>query len=224
MPKAVDELQALLKAKGFFNAMISPRVIMDKKRSGCVIRFDVAWGRIARIRHLQVQVNDEQLSRIIPGYFANSGFYIPGEFTKKIEKTRKLLKTNLYYFPEIKVQENFLDKERSLLDITVGINCGYKYNFIFQGMAARMPLIANIWERQVFEKWAEEESRARLLNSLKNEGYMDARITSAITTDGVNKTIVFTVQKNRRYRLGKITLHGNESVSEKKDQGYHQDR
>ena len=216
LAKAVDELQALLKTKGYFNARISTRVLMDRNRSGCIIHFDIAWGRIARIRQLLVQVNDDQLSRIIPGYFANSGFYVPGEFAKQIEKTRKLLKKNLYYFPEIKVQENFLNSERSLLDIVIDIGCGYKYNFIFQGMAARMPLITNIWERQVFEKWAEEESRARLLNSLKNEGYMDARIDSAISTDGVNKTIVFTVQKNRRYRLGKITLQGNESVSDEK--------
>ncbi|MCU0237158.1 MAG: hypothetical protein MUC72_08765, partial [Acidobacteria bacterium] len=49
----------------------------------------------------------------------------------------------------------------------------------------------DVWERQVFEKWAEEESRARLLNDLKNEGYLDARITSAVTTRGADKTIVF---------------------------------
>ena len=40
-----------------------------------------------------------------------------------------------------------------------------------------------------------EESRARLLNYLKNDGYIDARITSAITTLGVEKTIVYTVKK-----------------------------
>ena len=50
---------------------------------------------------------------------------------------------------------------------------------------------------QVFEKWAEDESRARLLNYLKNDGFIDARVTSEITTAGVNKNIVFTAQKNR---------------------------
>ena len=216
LAKAVDELQTLLKSKGYFNAQISPRVSLDKNRSGCDIQFVIAYGKIARIRQLLVSVNDDELARIIPGYFKNSGFYIQSAFARKIEKTRKLLKKHLYHFPEIKVQENFLNPERSALDITVAIACGYKYNFIFQGMAARMPLIADVWEHQVFEKWAEEESRARLLNYLKNEGYLDARITSAITTLGVNKTIVFTVQKNRRYRLGKITVHGNQAVTVEK--------
>jgi outer membrane protein insertion porin family len=216
LAKAVVELQTLLKAKGYFNALISPRVSLDKNHSGCTIQFVIAYGKIARIRQLLVRVNDDELARIIPGYFKNSGFYIQSEFAGKIEKTRKLLKKHRYYFPDIKVQEDFLDLERSALDITVAITCGYKYNFIFQGMAASMPLIADVWERQVFEKWAEEESRARLLNYLKNKGYIDARITSAITTLKVNKTIVFTVQKNRRYRLGKITVHGNQTVTAEK--------
>jgi len=212
LTKAVDEMQTLLTAKGYFNAQISPRVSLDKSRSGCDIHFVIAYGKIARIRQLQVNVNDDGLAEIIANDFKNSGFYIQSEFSRKIEKTRKLLKKHLYYFPEIKVQEDFLNPERTALDITVTIVCGYKYNFVFQGMAARMALIADVWERQVFEKWAEEESLARLLNYLKNKGYTDARITSAITTQGVNKTIVFTVQKNRRYRLGKITVHGNQTV------------
>jgi outer membrane protein insertion porin family len=216
MAKAVNELQTLFKAKGYFNAQISPRVSLDKNRSGCTIQFVIAYGKIARIRQLLVSVNDDELARIIPGYFKNPGFYIQSEFARKIEKTRKLLKKHRYYFPEIKVQEDFIDPERSTLNITVAIACGYKYNFVFQGMAARMPLIADVWERQVFEKWAEEESRARLLNYLKNEGYIDARIASAITTLGVNKTIIFTVQKNRRYRLGEITVHGNRAVTVEK--------
>ncbi len=135
LAKAVEELQTLLKAKGYFNARISPRVDLDKNRSGCTIFFVITYGKIARIRQLLVQVNDDELARIITGYFANSVFYIQNEFAKKVEKTRKLLKKNLYYFPDIKVQEDFLDPERSVLNITIDIACGYKYNFVFQGMA-----------------------------------------------------------------------------------------
>jgi outer membrane protein insertion porin family len=216
LPKALDELQAFLKAKGYFNAEISPRVSLNRDRSGCTIQFIIATGRIARIRKLRVEINDDQLARITTGNFKSAGAYVPGEFAKGIDKTKKLLKKNLYYFPEIKVQENFLDPERTTVDITVAIACGYKYHFVFQGMKAKMLLIAEVWERRVNEKWAEEESRVRLLNYLKNEGYHDARVTSAITTSGVDKTIVFTVEKNRRYRLGKVTIHGNQAITAEK--------
>ena len=79
-----------------------------------------------------------------------------------------------------------------------------------------MSLIANIWEQEVFEKWAEAESRSRLLNYLKNKGFLNAEITSSITTQGEIKTIVFTASKNRRYKLGKIAFHGNQALSNEK--------
>ena len=147
LAKAVDELKTLLKGKGYFNAQVAAQVDLDANRSGCVVRFAIDYGKIAGIRRIQVDVNDDELKRIIPGYFKNPGSYIQAEFTKKIDKTRKLLKRHRYYFPEINVQEDFLDPQRSQLDITIAIACGYKYNFVFQGMAARMPLIADVWER-----------------------------------------------------------------------------
>ena len=216
LAKALEEMKSLLKSRGYFNAQVSPLVSLSNDRSGCTVQFIIAPGRIARIRQLRVEVDDEPLAKIIRGYFRADVYYIPGEFAKRIDKAKKLLKSRLYYFPEIKVQEDFLSPERSTLDVTVAIACGYKYQFVFQGMKARMSLIADVWERQVFEKWAEEESRARLLNYLKNDGYIDARVTSAITTSGVDKTILFTVQKNSRYRLGEITVHGNRTVGSEK--------
>ena len=216
LSKALEELQALFRSRGYFNAQISPRVSLEGDRSGCVVQFVIAAGRVALIRRLQVTVDDPLLARIVPDYFPNNGPYIPGEFAKRIEKTRGLLKKNAYQFPQINVKEDFLDPERSSLDVTVAIACGFKYHYTFQGMAAKWPLIADVWERQVSEKWAEEESRARLLNYLKNEGYLDARITSAITTRGINKHVVFTAVKNQRYRLGKISVRGNQSVSSEK--------
>jgi outer membrane protein insertion porin family len=213
LPKALEELQSLFKSRGYFNAQASPRVLLDPKRSACTIQIVIVPGKIARIRRLQVDVDDPRLAGIIRGYFHGSGAYIPFEFAAGSEKARKLLKKHLYHFPEIKVQEDFLDAGRTALDLTVTVACGFRYHFAFLGMAARMPLIADVWERQVFEKWAEEESRARLLNDLKNEGYLDARITSTITNSGADKTILFTAEKNSRYRLGEISIRGNQALS-----------
>ena len=216
LPKALAELQTLFRSRGYFNAQASPRLSLNRDRSACVIQFVIDPGRIARIARLQVDVDDPQLAGSIRGIYSGAGAYVPDEFAKRTDKARKLLKKNLYYFPEIKVQEEFQDAGRAKLNVTVTIACGFKYHFVFQGMAPRMALIAEVWERRVFEKWAEEESRARLLNDMKNEGYLDARITSTITTRGSDKTIVFSAEKNRRYRLGKITVSGNKTLSDEK--------
>ena len=217
MPKAINELQALFRAKGYFNAEISTQVSRNEKQDSCNVKFIIAYGQIARIRNLTIDVNDESLAKTINAYFKNSILYTAAEFNRKIDKTKKLLKQRLYYFPEIKIQEDFLNPQHSLVDIKITIACGYKYFFVFRGMAPRMPLIASIWEQEVFEKWAEAESRSRLLNHLKNKGFLNAEVESAISTQGTSKTIVFTASKNRRYKLGKIRkIHGNRAVRSEK--------
>jgi outer membrane protein assembly factor BamA len=216
MAKAINELQALCRAKGYFNAQISPQVILNERQDSCDINFIIAYGQIARIRKLTIDVNDSLLAKIITTYFKNSVFYTAAEFARKIEKTKKLLRRQRYYFPEIKIKEEFLNPRNSLLDITVSIACGYKYIFVFRGISAKMSLIASIWEKEVFEKWAEAESRSRLLNYLKNEGFLNAEITSTITTQGINKIIAFSVNKNKRFKLGKIAIHGNQAVDSAK--------
>jgi outer membrane protein insertion porin family len=216
LPKALAELQTLFRSRGYFNAQISPRVSLEGDRSHCVVQFVVAAGRVARIRRLSVVMDDPLLAGVVRGYFRDRVLYVPGEFAKLVEKARGLLRKNAYQFPQISVKEDFLDAERSAVDVTVNVACGFTYHYVFRGMAAKWPLIADVWERQVSEKWAEEESRARILNYLKNEGYLDARVDSAVSTRGRDKEIVFTVEKNRRYRLGTIRVKGNQAVSSEK--------
>jgi outer membrane protein insertion porin family len=214
MAKAMNELQALFKAKGYFSAQVSPQVNLNERQDSCSIHFIIAYGPIARIRKLTINIDDGQLAKTIVSYFNKNVFYTAAEFAQGIDRTKKLLKQQLYYHPEIKIQEEFLNPKRSQLDITIHIACGYKYMFEFRGMAARMSLIASVWEQEVFEKWAEAESRSRLLNYLKNKGFLNAEITSAITTQGNKKTIVFTASKNRRFKLGKIDFQGNRALSD----------
>lgn len=216
LPKALAELLALLRSRGFFNAQASPRVTRSRDGASCTIQFVIAPGRIARVARLAVNVDEPELAGPIRACFARHAHYIPEEFARETEKAKRLLKKRLYYFPEIKMQEEFPDPGRPAVHLTVNVTCGFRYRFVFRGMAKRMPLIAEVWERQVFEKWAEEESRARLLNHLKNNGYLDARVDSSVTTEGKDKTIVYTAEKNRRYRLGNVSVRGNQAVSDAK--------
>ena len=214
LPKARAELLALLRARGFFNAQASPRVTLSHDGASCAVQFVVAPGSIARVAQLTVDVDDAELAGPIRRLFARHSHYVPDVFARETESARQLLKKRLYYFPEIQVREEFPDPGRPAVKVTVTVSCGFRYHFFFQGMSRRMPLIADVWERHVFEKWAEEESRARLLNYLKNKGYLDARVESSLSTAGRDKTITFTARRNRRYRLGQVTVRGNQAVSD----------
>lgn len=148
-------------------------------------------------------------------YF-NKQNYIPSEYQKGLEKIRKILKKQNYFFPEINLKDQHVNGESSLVDIEINIDPGYKYIFVFKGINAKENLISPVWQKRVFEKWAENESKARILDFLRNKGYLNAKVESSVRFKNATKFITFTIEKNEKYTLGKINFTGNKTVSKEK--------
>jgi len=212
LEKASEELQNYLKSRGYFNAQIKPRVIHERGPE-MDVAFLIALGKPAVIRSLAIEIDDPQMKGIVTSHLRGESIFVPARFEKKKEAITAELKRYRYYFPEIKTEENFLATDSSLLDMKVIVSCGFKYYFRFMGLPNKMSLIRSTWEKKIFEKYAEEESRARLLNFLKNDGYLDAEIKTNILVRNRNKYVIFSALKSRRYSLGHIYFQGNQSLS-----------
>ena len=213
LQNAIQEIAAILKSFGRFNPGISYRVQRDLPNAEATVIFSIKAGPLPRIDDLQLVLDQPSLKKQFTALL-QSRRYIPRVFQKKIAKIRDLLKKHRHYFPTIEIQENFTTEDKSRIRLTVSIDAGYRYDFRFSGMRPKMGLIASIWENKVFEKWAETESRARILRFLNNKGYLNAEVTSAVQTIGKVKTITFSVLKKQRYALGKVAIEGNQLVRE----------
>ena len=84
-------------------------------------------------------------------------------------------------------------------------------------MKKNMSIISVAWKKKVFEKWAEKESVTRLLNYLYTKGYLKATIRSEILEFKTKiKTIVFYVNKGKKYHLNNVRFSGNSVFSDKR--------
>ncbi len=211
LEKAVAEIRAHLKAEGYFSPGISYRIQADRAAAEATIVFQVKSGHIARVTEMKIEM-DQPLMRARFARLLRTRQYVPRRLQKRLESIRAMLQRQNHYFPEIEIHENFLDQEKSQVSLTIRIDPGYRYEFHFHGMRKRMSLIESIWKSKVFEKWAERESRARILRYLKNKGFLDARVESAITTSEDVKAITFSVDLRRRYALGSISISGNQAI------------
>jgi outer membrane protein insertion porin family len=173
--------------------------------------------RQAAVNQVHFTINSPELPAKVRQYFqAKTGKpYIPAQLNQTVEKVKRFLKQKNYYFPEITVKENFLDPAKSLLDLNITVNPGYRYVFKFEGISKKMGLISSTWEKKVFEKWAIQESKARILYYLKNKGYLNAGVQAKIKEKDDVKTITFHVKKRRKYTLGQVYFQGNRSISGK---------
>jgi outer membrane protein insertion porin family len=210
----VKEVRQFLNSRGYFNSSVTYDVIKNHRRFLATVKLLITPRRQAAVNQVHLTVNSPELLEKIRGYFqSNQGNpYIRAKFNQTIEKVKRYLKQQKYYFPEITVKEDFLDPGKSSLNLNVTIKSGYRYVFKFEGIRQKMSLISSIWEKKVFEKWAVRESKARILYFLKNKGYLNAEIESAINEEEDVKTIVFHVKTRRKYTLGRVYFQGNRQV------------
>ena len=212
--EVVKEVTQFLNANGYFNPSVTCEIVKDPRRFTVTMKLLIAPRRQAVVRQVLLTVASPRLSGKIRQYFqAQTGTpYILAQLNQTIETVTRFLKQQKYYFPEITVTENFLNPGKSLLDLNITVNPGYRYIFKFAGMSKRMDLISSIWEKKVFEKWAVQESKARILYHLKNKGYLNAGVQSKTNLENDVKTITFNVKKRRKYTLGKLYFQGNRSI------------
>lgn len=219
LDSAVGEIRNFLSSRGYFNPKIEYRLITfpQKVTPRMDIHFYIEPGPLTAVNKIfwtSPETLFPKIRRLVEAYFDRMN-YIPYQFQKAIEKVKRALKKQKYYFPEVRLKETFLDEQKSRVDLDIYVKPGYRYIFRFKGIKNKIDLIASIWEKKVFEKWAEKESSARILYHLKSKGYLNARVDSVIHVEKFVKTITFNVKKGRKYRLGNIRFIGNESFSEK---------
>lgn len=213
--KIREEIKSFLESRGYLNSKIDYVISKNEKQATVDLILFIKPGKRTRINKVAFVVSHRKFLPYIRGFFREE-IYLPYKFAEKIESIKNIFKKQKYYFPEVEIKPVFFDVAKALVDLEVNVKPGFKYVFIFKGMKKKIDLISSIWEKKRFEKWAEQESRARILYFLKNQGYLDAKIESNIEVKGTEKHLTFRVEKNRRYRLGKISFSGNKSIPGKK--------
>ncbi len=215
IPDAIQELRNALMQNGYDHSQINYHVTENAEKGFVRIVFNVNKGSRPKINTLRVKipVSDASLKAKIHAFF-NRAYFNPKKMQLSIEKTRKLLKAQHYYFPDISLEKKYLGKQKEKIDLTVLVKTGARYLFRFIGIKDRMTLIDAAWKNKVFEKFAQNESVTKLLNHLYTKGYLRATVRSEIidSEEGRVKTIVFYVRKGQKYFLNKIRFSGNRSI------------
>ncbi len=214
LQQAQREALAFLRERGFFQASVRPLVLPDRDGRFVHLRLDIVFGRQAHVRRLTVNCPDPLLADRARRIFGSPATYVPRDHAARGDRLQRFLLQSRYLAATVRTREVFLDDARSTVDLVVDIVPGPHYVFVFRGMKRRYDLIARVWEKNVYEKWAEEESRARLLNYLKNKGHLDARIDCRVSDDDGIKTVVFHAHPGPRYRLRSVGMEGNRALSD----------
>jgi len=208
--KSLDEIRRYLNSRGYFNPVVNYRISTNKLNSEII--FKIRKGEGVKLNRVYVRGDDKGSIDRKDEIFKMKN-YTPVFFTEKINELEEILKDMGYFFPQISKKEIFLNKQKTLANVYLDIDPGFKYTISIVGIKKKFGFVTDIWKKKVFENWAERESRARIKVYLRNKGYLNAEVESEIKTDKDLKTITFKVIKNDRFVLGEIEFEGNKLIS-----------
>ncbi len=213
--EARQQIQRLYEGEGYLSPAVDFHVKPVLKRRECDVHVHIRAGNRTRVGQIDLECDRPDLRKQLQRGIKLI-YYQPRLLEEQLEKMRQQLRRRYYFFPEIEVKTQFTGLERTLVDLKIMLDPGPLYRFTFQGMPDRFKLIQSVWTTRVFERWAESESRSRLLLYLKNKGFHNARVESAIDESHPGeKRISFTAVAGKRYRLGKIRISGASDISSK---------
>ncbi|MEN8222230.1 MAG: BamA/TamA family outer membrane protein [Acidobacteriota bacterium] len=208
--KALVEIKRFLSSRGYFNSVVKYRI--KTNRLNAEVIFKIKKGEAVRLNRVYIKGDDKGTIDREDDIFKMDN-YTPFIFMEKIKEVEATLKDMGYFFPHIKQKEIFLNKYKTLANVYLEIDPGFKYTIRIDGIKKKFGFVTDIWKKKVFENWAERESRARIKVYLRNKGYLNAEVDSEIKTDKGLKTIIFKIKKNDRFVLGKIEFEGNKLIS-----------
>lgn len=210
--KSLEEIRSFMNSRGFFNPVIRHTIKVHGLKA--MVLFNIEKGEVTKLNRIYVKGDEKGIVKKENEIFKLDN-YIPHVFSENMMMIEKELKDIGYFFPQIRIKEVFLNKYKTLANVYLELDPGFKYTISIVGIKKKFNFVTDIWKKKVFEKWAERESRARIKVYLRNSGFLNAEVNSEIKTEKNEKFIIFNVKKNERFILGKIAFEGNRLISSK---------
>lgn len=212
---AVRILEDLYRDHGYRRATITPRRVTQHKPEGTTLVFEITPGTQTRIGIVSVErapiAPDALLSRL--DVRAGQPFE-PANLVSSLGRYRAELQAKGYY----EARANFLPRysgNELTVDLTLLVETGPLIDVRFEGdplpQRERGQLVPIAREQSVDEDLL-EDSKLRIENRLKLDGYRDGRAEYRRTEGEGTLTVVFSVTRGPQYRLRGIEIVGNNSL------------
>ena len=212
-----DEILAILRENGYYNARATPDVVLHRSRKRAEIVYTVQAGNPAYIASLDISGKpffpDEKIRSVMDSKPRER--YRDPKFARDLEKLEELYDKN--GFLEHSIQENREIVPRPAVTIELKIDSGRQliletvgYKFDEDVLRERVP----IWIEHSYNDDTLEEGERSLLDYLQQKGYYDAKITWTKDTSGQNILIRYNVETGVKYTVDKVEIIGNDHLSE----------
>ncbi len=212
LDRAVEEIRESLSREGFFQAEIEPVVEQDPEVPEVNISFiihsvkrytigkiDFTGNLIISNRELRKKMRTKEGKK-----------FVPSDLDADLEQIRQSYQDLGYQRAEVLVVEQRFDDAKEQVFFVVQVLPQEKIEITVIGADVPLDLLKPIWEAQIFEEWGLREGDAKIINHLRNKGYIFAAVNSSVQYEDDLMRVIHRVSPGERYKIQKIIFDGME--------------
>lgn len=215
LKRAIDELDLALNDEGFFQPTIQASV----KRLERVPLNDVSFVIQAGTRYAISDVRFEGNGRIPEAALREvmdtkrGDLYNLGRLDRDLARLREFYRDQGYPRAEVDlVAENFFPENGSVF-LRIRLDLDERIEFVISGADIPSSLVRPIWEEKIFEDWGLSEGEVRILEHLREQGYVLATVDSRIERTESGIKVIHRVEPGPEFRIREVHFEGNRFFS-----------
>lgn len=208
LKRAKEEVKSKLEENGFLDSEVD--VVTREYKNSKEIIFNVRPGNKRKIRAFlfskELGPERKELKKILK--LKENQPFVPFKLKRDLDRMLSYLKNEGYL--KAKIDYNFVKIEKDWVVVEIYGYLGEKILMEFKGGEIPKEILFPLWEGDILEEWALEESKIKIQNYLKRKGFLFAEVEAEAKREGNELKIIFHIKKGSRYRLYKIRFEMEE--------------
>ena len=209
--RATDELKRALSDHGYFQ----PKVAVETKRAQgdpqSDVVFNIAAGARYAISSIRFQGNAEISEADLRSVMRTQegDLYNLSQLEQDLARLRSLYAQNLYPRAEVELQAEDFFPENGTVSLLIRVDPDERIEIRISGADVPVEIVMPIWEERIFEEWGLIEGEARILDYLREKGYILATVASRVEREKPGLQVVHQVNPGQKAKIRAIRFTGN---------------
>jgi outer membrane protein assembly complex protein YaeT len=208
---AVDELKRALADHGYFQPSIQAAAEVVEGTPQVDVVFDITAGARYAISDIRFRGNaDVTEAELKKAMKTKEGdLYSLSRLDQDLERLRQLYSRHRYPRAEVELSAEDFFPENGTVSLLIRVDPDERIDIRISGAEVPVSLVLPIWQERIFEDWGLVEGEARILDYLRQKGYLLAVVRSRVERADSAIQVIHEVEPGLKVKIVDVDFRGN---------------
>ncbi|MFP4082214.1 MAG: POTRA domain-containing protein [Candidatus Aminicenantes bacterium] len=210
LSRAVEELEDILEEEGYFNPRVRSYAEKDFKTSSVNVFFEI--DRLKRFEVKKIEISgpsilpESELKKAIKTKEGN--LFVPSVLEKDVVRIKDMYRSLEYPRAEVNIKSLDFDQKEERVSVVLEVAPHQRTEIVVRGADVPSGLLGPIWEERIFEEWGLAEGKAKIINYLREKGFLFTNVRAHMERRENAIRVVYMVSPGKKYTIEDLSFQG----------------